>query len=86
MFESNYWDPVIETMGPKEQREMQTEKLQRQLRYVLDRSPFYRRKFEEDGFDLMRLRDVADRARRSRIKRSFARARSSIRRSGSTRR
>lgn len=63
MFESNYWDPLIETMEPKEQREMRAEKLQRQLRYVLDRSQFYRRKFEEAGFDPMKLRYVADLSR-----------------------
>ena len=60
MSERNYWNPIIETMGPSEHRELQTAKLRKQLRYVLDRSPFYRRKFEEAGFDATRLEDVAD--------------------------
>ncbi len=60
MVESNYWDPIIETMGPTQQGEMQTAKLREQLRYLLDRSPFYRRKFEETGFDAAGLRDIAD--------------------------
>jgi hypothetical protein len=57
---NNYWNPIIETMGSTEQSEMQAEKLRWQLRYVLDRAPFYRRKFEEAGFDPAGLRDVAD--------------------------
>lgn len=60
MPESEYWNPSIETMGASEQREMQTAKLERQLRYVMDRSPFYRRKFEEAEFDPSRLGDVGD--------------------------
>ena len=35
-------------------------KLQRQLRYVLDRSPFYLRKFREAVFDAARLRSTTD--------------------------
>jgi len=60
MFEGEYWNPNIETMGPHEQGEMQTVKLQRQLSYVLERSPFYRRKFDEAGFDAARVGDVSD--------------------------
>jgi phenylacetate-CoA ligase len=60
MSESNYWNPVIETMGFSEQREMQTTKLREQLRYVLERSPFYRRKFEDARFDAAQLKDIGD--------------------------
>lgn len=60
MFEPNYWNPVIETMGTSEQRALQTTKLQEQLRYVLDRSPFYRRKFKDAGFVPARLGSVDD--------------------------
>jgi|SRR5215210_1077996 len=60
MGESRHWNAPIETMGSLEQRDMQIAKLERQLRYVLERSPFYRRKFEEAGFDLARLGGVED--------------------------
>jgi phenylacetate-CoA ligase len=63
MAEKSYWNPKIETMGRSEQREMQTAKLRRQLGYLMDRSPFYRWKFENAGFDPVRLRDVAELAR-----------------------
>jgi phenylacetate-CoA ligase len=60
MPEKELWNPAIETMPLSEQRGMQTAKLVEQLGYVLERSPFYRRKFEEAGFDATRVRDVAD--------------------------
>lgn len=60
MLDDNYWNPVIETMALPDLREMQAMKLRKQLRYVVDRSPFYQRKFEEAGFDAARLRDIAD--------------------------
>jgi len=60
MVANSYWNPLIETMGFSEQREMQITKLREQLRYVWDRSPFYRRKFKEVGFDPEKLRDVSD--------------------------
>lgn len=60
MVEPNYWNPAIETMGPSEQKALQTTKLQEQLRYVLDRSSLYQRKFEDAGFVPARLRSVDD--------------------------
>jgi phenylacetate-coenzyme A ligase PaaK-like adenylate-forming protein len=47
-------------MGPTERREMQGEKLRGQSRYVPDRSPSYRRKFEDSGFDATRLESLGD--------------------------
>ncbi|MDP9485009.1 MAG: phenylacetate--CoA ligase family protein [Actinomycetota bacterium] len=63
MLDDGYWNPAMETAPPSELREMQAAKLRRQFRYVLNRSPFYRRKFEEVGFDATRLRDVDDLSR-----------------------
>ena len=63
MTERHYWNPFVEKMGESEQREMQAEKLARQLRYVAERSPFYREKFEEAGFDPTRVVGVEDLAR-----------------------
>ena len=58
--QGDYWNPIIEAMEPYEQREMQSAKLKRQLSYVLECSPFYRRKFDEAGFDAARVGDVSD--------------------------
>jgi phenylacetate-CoA ligase len=60
MLEGDYWNPIIEAMEPYEQREMQCAKLKRQLSYVLECSPFYRRKFDEAGFDAARVGDASD--------------------------
>ncbi len=60
MLEGDYWNPIIEAMEPHEQRGMQGAKLKRQLSYVLECSPFYRRKFDEAGFDAARVGDVSD--------------------------
>lgn len=55
-----YWNPAIETVAMPELRELQAARLREQLRYVQDNSPFYRRKLEEAGFDVTRLRSVDD--------------------------
>jgi phenylacetate-CoA ligase len=60
VFEGDYWNPIIEAMEPYEQREMQSAKLKRQLSYVPECSPFYRRKVDEAGFDAARVGDVSD--------------------------
>ncbi len=57
---NTYWNPSVETMGNDKRREMQGEKLARQLRYVLEKSPFYRRKFAEAGFDASKVEKVED--------------------------
>ena len=60
MFDEKYWNPAIETIARADLQDMQAVKLQRQLRYVLDRSPFYMRRFREAGFDAGRLRATTD--------------------------
>lgn len=60
MLDDRYWNPDMETAATSELTKMQATKLKRQLRYVQNRSPFYRRKFEEAGFDATRVRDVDD--------------------------
>ena len=57
-----YWDREVETMPLAGLRRLQWEKLQAQLAYVYDRSPFYRRKFQEAGEtpgDIKSPRDMA---------------------------
>lgn len=63
MSDVEYWNPAIETMSTLDLRDMQGSKLREQLRYVVERSPFYRRKFEEAGFDAGRVGDVGDLSR-----------------------
>ncbi|MGH3086548.1 MAG: phenylacetate--CoA ligase family protein [Rubrobacteraceae bacterium] len=59
---SEYWNPEIEGIGAAERRETQTAKLRKQLGYVVERSPFYRRKFEEAGFDAGKVTALEDMA------------------------
>ncbi len=63
MLDDRCWNPGMETAASSELTKMQATKLKRQLRYVQNRSPFYRTKFEEAGFDATRVRDVADLSR-----------------------
>ncbi len=63
MLDERYWNLAVETAAPSELTKTQAAKLRRQLRYVLDRSPFYQRKFEEAEFDATRLWDVNDLSR-----------------------
>ena len=60
MPEATYWHREIETMPWEDVRDLQLEKLRRQLRYVATRSPFYARKFAEAAFDPARLRSLDD--------------------------
>jgi phenylacetate-CoA ligase len=58
--ESAHWNRAVETMTAEAVREMQGEKLHLQLSRMVERSPFYARKFADAGFDARELRDVAD--------------------------
>ena len=54
-----YLNP-IETISPEELREIQERKFLKQLDYVWERSPFYRRKFKEHGIDRGEIRGLGD--------------------------
>jgi phenylacetate-CoA ligase len=56
----SYWNAEIETQPARERAAMQLDKLRRQLAYVVDRSPFYARKFADAGFDASRLGNLDD--------------------------
>lgn len=60
MTDRPYWNPEIETMSLEDVRAMQAFKLRRQLTYVAERTPFYKRKFAGAGFDPGRVRGVDD--------------------------
>ncbi len=44
-----YWNPEIEALSHEEIREIQFNKLQKQMKYCYDNSPFYRTKFVQAG-------------------------------------
>jgi phenylacetate-CoA ligase len=54
------WNHEIETMPLEDVHAMQTFKLRRQLAYLVERSPFYARKFAESGFDPATVRSIDD--------------------------
>jgi phenylacetate-CoA ligase len=57
---SRYWFPVRETMPPAERERAILGRLQALTRYAWDRSPFYRRKWDEAGFHPDQLRSLED--------------------------
>jgi phenylacetate-CoA ligase len=54
--DARYWNPQIEAMPWEDVQAMQLAKLRRQLDYVAGRSPFYRRKLADAGFEPASLR------------------------------
>ena len=46
---SNYYQPEIETMPYAELRQLQNERLVKQVQHVWDNVPYYRKKMEEKG-------------------------------------
>lgn len=57
---SRYWFPERETMAPAGRERAILERLQALTRYAWDRSPFYRRKWNEAGFHPDHLRSLED--------------------------
>ncbi|MDR2943988.1 MAG: phenylacetate--CoA ligase [Methanosarcinales archaeon] len=55
-----YRNPEIETMDPKDLRQMQSEKLVKLVKYVYDRSPFYKKRFDEFGIKPEDIKSVDD--------------------------
>jgi len=58
-----YWDEKIETMPLEEMRKLQLDNLKKTLKWVYQRVPFYKKKFEEIGFkpeDLNTLEDLSN--------------------------
>ncbi|GBD19876.1 Phenylacetate-coenzyme A ligase [bacterium HR28] len=51
MAERRYWNEVMETIDPERLWQLEDERLRWQLRWVWERSPFYRQKFSEAGID-----------------------------------
>ena len=57
---SNYYQPEIETMPYEELRELQNEKLLKQVRHVWDNVPYYRAKMEAKGVIPDDIRSIDD--------------------------
>ncbi|MBZ3935420.1 phenylacetate--CoA ligase family protein [Methanimicrococcus blatticola] len=55
-----YRNPEIETMDPKDLRQMQSEKLVKLVKYVYDRSPFYKKRFDEFGVKPEDIKSIDD--------------------------
>ncbi|MBI2217868.1 MAG: phenylacetate--CoA ligase family protein [Candidatus Rokubacteria bacterium] len=60
---AEYWAPELECAAPAERDEIILEKLQRQVRWAWERSPFYRRRWQEAGVAPETLRTLADLAK-----------------------
>lgn len=54
-----YWSPA-ETMPHKEMKKLQLARLREQINYLWDKSPFYREKWEQNGFCPGHLRTLED--------------------------
>ena len=46
---ANYYQPEIETMPYEQLRQLQNERLMKQVQHVWDNVPYYRQKMEEKG-------------------------------------
>jgi phenylacetate-CoA ligase len=58
--DGRYWNPDTETLPRQQQRQHQWRLLQQQLRYAYDRSPYYRRRFDEAGANPHRFQAITD--------------------------
>ena len=56
----NYYQPEIETMPYEQLRELQNERLVKQVRHVWDNVPYYRKKMEEKGVTPEDIKSVDD--------------------------
>jgi phenylacetate-CoA ligase len=56
-----YWNPVLETMPREGLEKLQLKRFRESMKYAMDYSPFYKRKYEEAGIgpeDIKTLDDV----------------------------
>src|SRR5437667_11572625 len=58
-----YWLPELECAGEAERNEIVFGKLKHQIRYAWERSPFYRRRWQEAGVSPDARKSLADLAR-----------------------
>ena len=58
--ERQFWNVAAETTPRAEIEKLQWEKLGKQMRYVYEKSPYYRRKFDECGATPEKIRSIED--------------------------
>jgi phenylacetate-CoA ligase len=58
--DSPYWNPKTETLDREHLEMLQLAKLRYQCEWAATRSPWYRRRFESEGFSVEQLRSLAD--------------------------
>src|SRR6266571_2396529 len=69
-----YWLPELECAGEAERNEIVFGKLKHQIRYAWERSPFYRRRWQEAGVSPATLKSLEDLARFPVVQKSDLRA------------
>ena len=59
---NGYWNEEMETLPQEQMRDLQFDRLKRQVRYAYDNVPMYRRRFDEANMspDISRLEDIQD--------------------------
>ena len=57
---ANYYQPEIETASPEEIRQLQNERLVKQVKHVWENVPYYRKKMEEKGVTPDDIKGVDD--------------------------
>ncbi len=80
MGEQRYWNEAMETIDPARLWKLEDERLRWQLRWVWERSPFYRQKFADAGIDPLTI-GIRCIASRSRSRTKFGARKTSIPRS-----
>ncbi|RJX34870.1 MAG: phenylacetate--CoA ligase family protein [Desulfarculus sp.] len=58
--QSPYWNPFLETMDPERLRELQLKKFRAIVTWAYERSPFYRRLYQEAGLEPGDIKTLAD--------------------------
>lgn len=60
MEEQKYWKQELETLPREQLNQLQLQRFKDQMQYVIDRSPMYRRKYEEAGIKPSDIRTLSD--------------------------
>ena len=58
--DSEYWNPRMETMEPGERDEIVLQKIEHQVRYAFNSSPFYQEFYKDVGVDPTRIRSFEE--------------------------
>ena len=70
---NSLWNPLLEAMPRDRLRELQLKKFQRLVRWAYERSPFYRRLYDQAGMSPGDIRSFADIARTPKMEKQMMR-------------